>query len=114
VSVDGLWTAEFRTQGDVGTGVVVFANGQIMGGDAHYYYSGSYLEEGVRLEGSVIIKHFSGALTNVFGRLREVRLKLVGTASSTYIIAQGSDPNLPSLRPLSVKLQLVERLRGAQ
>jgi hypothetical protein len=114
VSVDGLWTAEFRVEGEVGTGVVVFANGQIMGGDAHYYYSGSYLEEGYRIEASVIIKHYSGGLTNVFGRLRELPLKLVGTASGGYIIANGYDQTSPSLRQVSVKLQLVKRFRGAQ
>jgi hypothetical protein len=32
VGVDGLWTADFRTQSDAGTGVVVLTSGRIMGG----------------------------------------------------------------------------------
>jgi hypothetical protein len=107
VSVTGLWTAEFTTQTDRGTGVVVFVNGRILGGDNHYYYSGSYKEQGTQLEGSLLVKHYAGALANVFGPLRELRLTLVGSASNEYILAKGQDA---LLRPLSIKLQRVQQL----
>jgi hypothetical protein len=109
VGVDGLWTADFRTQSGAGTGVVVLTSGRIMGGDAHYYYSGSYSEEGNRFQASLVVKHYAGALTNVFGQLREVHLTLVGSASSEYILAQGQVPSL-SFSQLSVKLRRVEKL----
>jgi hypothetical protein len=41
--MDGLWTAEFGSSvGMFGSGVVVFHEGKIMGGDNGYFYLGTY------------------------------------------------------------------------
>jgi hypothetical protein len=109
VSVNGLWTAEFTTASGAGTGVVVFVDGRIMGGDAAYYYSGTYQEEGPRLNARLFVKHYAGPLTNVFGQLREVHLTLVASAGGQYIIARAYDPSFP-WRQMSIKLQRVQQL----
>ena len=41
--MEGLWTIEFGSNSGVfGSGVVVLREGKIAGGDASYYYTGSY------------------------------------------------------------------------
>jgi hypothetical protein len=41
--VEGLWTIEFGSNAGVfGSGVVILRGGKIEGGDASYYYIGSY------------------------------------------------------------------------
>jgi T3SS negative regulator,GrlR len=43
--VQGLWTIEFGSSAGIyGTGVLVLREGKIQGGDASYYYDGSYEE----------------------------------------------------------------------
>lgn len=43
--MQGLWTIEFGSNvGVYGSGVIVMRDGKIKGGDASYYYDGSYEE----------------------------------------------------------------------
>ncbi len=45
--MEGLWTIEFGSNvGVFGSGVIVLRSGKIEGGDASYYYLGSYEELG--------------------------------------------------------------------
>jgi T3SS negative regulator,GrlR len=49
--LDGLWTAEFGSStGMFGSGVAVFADGKILGGDNLYYYTGEYKLQGNALQ----------------------------------------------------------------
>lgn len=95
---DGLWLAEFSTNDASGSGVVVLINGQILGGDANYYYTGTYRHVGSQLVADLFITHFAGPLTNIFGPVRNAHLKLEGAAGGDLIRAQGYDPNMPHRR----------------
>jgi len=106
VSVDGLWTIEFSSSTGFGTGVVVFANGKILGGDAQYHYTGTYSEAGPRLMGEVVVRHYTGPLSNVFEQVQSVRLTVEGSTSRDLITAQGYDPTMPQRR-VSLRLRRV-------
>jgi len=109
MNLNGLWTAEFSTGQNSGTGVVVLVDGKILGGDGSYYYSGAYSEVGGRIEGELTANHFAGPLTNVFGPVRSITLKLEGAAGDGMIRGQGYEPSRP-LQRLSVKLRRVREL----
>jgi T3SS negative regulator,GrlR len=107
VNVNGLWTAEFSGGNGSGTGIVVLADGQILGGDTTYYYSGNFTEMGTQLKGNLDVVHYSGPLNNIFGRLRSIHLLFEGAVGDDLIMARGYDPAAPE-RNLSIRLRRVK------
>jgi T3SS negative regulator,GrlR len=107
VDLNGLWLAEFSTQSSQGTRVLVLLNGKALGGDANYYYSGSYSLNGAQLSGTLSVTHYSGPLNNVFGSLRSLTLSLSGAAGHDLIVVSGVDKARP-------QTQATFRLRRAQ
>jgi hypothetical protein len=89
VDINGLWTASFAALGE-GTGVVTVRDGVLSGGDANYYYIGSYQQDGAKVTGKLRVVHYAGPLTNVFGPVREVELTFMGVAGDDLIMAQGT------------------------
>lgn len=66
---DGLWTIEFKTNQDFGSGVLVFLkDGQVLGGDFGYYYSGQItITNGQITGGQVNVVRFKPNAVSVFG-----------------------------------------------
>ena len=64
------------------TGVIVLLDGQILGGDTHFYYTGSYTFKNGKWRGELITHQHAEALgvTLVFGG-REVACGFTGTYS---------------------------------
>jgi hypothetical protein len=64
------------------TGVIVLLNGQILGGDTHFYYTGSYTFKNGKWRGELITHQHAEALgvTLVFGG-REVACGFTGSYS---------------------------------
>lgn len=81
--IEALWSAEFLSNQDIfGSGVVIFETGRIFGGDAQYYYTGTYEIKNGTLEGKVDVVHFSGEPWSVFGTLSKFSLNLTGQPSA--------------------------------
>lgn len=56
---EGLYAVKFQTSLGEGGGVVVLKKGEIMGGDSHFYYLGSYQADGDGLIASLQVRrHF--------------------------------------------------------
>jgi hypothetical protein len=111
VDVNGLWLAEFSTQDSQGSGVIVLLNGRALGGDAHYYYAGSYSLNGAQVSGSLSVTHYSGPLNNVFGPLRSLTLSLSGAAGHDLIVLSGVDKAFPEMLA-TFRLRRVQTLEG--
>jgi hypothetical protein len=107
VDVNGLWLAEFSTQSNKGTGVIVLSNGKALGGDAGYYYTGSYSLNGIQLSGTLSVTHYYGPLNNVFGPLRSLTLSLSGAVGRDLIIVSGVNEAIPEMLAM-VRLRRVQ------
>ena len=111
MDVEGLWVAEFSTSGGHGNGVATLFGGRVFGGDASYYYSGRYREEGQTLRAELEIVHYAGPLNMVFGQLRRATLLLEGAVGGDLIVAQGRVAELPgTMGGGTFKLRRVRRL----
>ena len=69
-----------------GSGVILFRNGQILGGDAYLYYTGSYTVKGDTFKGEVLVqRHTSprGDDNPLFGGPAPVGIGVSGTFNDT-------------------------------
>jgi hypothetical protein len=89
----GLWTVEFKTEFNFGMGVfVLLKNGQVLGGDFGYYYSGQVTEnEGQITGGEVSVVRFNPNTASVFGDIESfVLLFKTGTINETSLHAEAA------------------------
>ncbi len=74
-----------------GSGVVVFHDGKILGGDAMLFYTGSYTVRGPTLKGEVLVnQHTRIAGTNPLFGGQQVSIGFSGTFSDTGAKVSGS------------------------
>lgn len=78
--IEALWSVQFISNlGIFGSGVVVFETERIFGGDAKFYYLGSFR---VKADGSVDadveVTHYSGDTLSIFGNRRNFSLEVSG------------------------------------
>jgi hypothetical protein len=87
--VEALWSIEFQSNGgSIASGVVVFESQRVLGGDAQYFYVGSYSIENHIIHATVKITHYAGEPNTVFGPLDEATLHLSGmVANDTFEIS---------------------------
>lgn len=98
--MNGLWTAEFGSStGIFGGGVAFFQDGKIWGGDATYYYVGTYTLEGRNLRASLRISPFISGAESVFKTVgRDLNLELEGSlVGQNQVIAQGRPKEFPGM-----------------
>ena len=109
MDINGLWTAEFAALGQ-GVGVLTVQDGKLSGGDSNYYYFGSCQQDGKKITGKLRVVHYAGALSNVFGPVRELELSFIGLADEDLIMAQGRahGRSVPPV-PLAISLRRVAR-----
>jgi|SRR3954453_20940122 hypothetical protein len=64
-----------------GSGVILFRNGQILGGDAYLYYTGSYTTHGNALKGEVLVQRHTPSpdVNPLFGGPNPVGIGVTGT-----------------------------------
>jgi hypothetical protein len=103
----GLWTVEFGgSEGRFGSGVMVFDQGRLWGGDSGYYYSGTYSCSN-DTDFSIVFEatSFVDGVESIFRTLdRDPTLNLVGSmVDPTHATAQGCPVGMSNLR-LGVKL----------
>jgi prophage DNA circulation protein len=76
-----------------GSGVVVFRNGEILGGDAYLYYTGSYVVTGSGFKGEVqIMQHTPSADQSPLfgGQTQPVGVGVSGTSTETTATMNGT------------------------
>jgi len=68
-----------------GSGVILFRDGQILGGDAYLFYTGSYTVRGDTFKGEVLVqRHTSSPDANpLFGGPNPVGIGVTGTFTDT-------------------------------
>ncbi|HEY0331703.1 MAG TPA: GrlR family regulatory protein [Rhodopseudomonas sp.] len=76
-----------------GSGVVIFRNGSILGGDAYLYYTGSYTVAGDSFKGEVLVsQHTPSADANPLfgGQQHPVGIGVSGTATGNSAVVNGT------------------------
>jgi hypothetical protein len=75
-----------------GSGVVMFRDGKILGGDAYLYYTGSYTTKGNSFKGEVLVqRHTSSPDANpLFGGAVPVGIGVSGTFTDTAGLMNGT------------------------
>ena len=93
-----------------GSGVVLFRNGKILGGDAYLYYTGSYTVKGATFKGEVLVqRHTSSPDANpLFGGATPVGIGVTGTftdsaaeMNGTALVGKASQIFTATLRKLA-------------
>ena len=75
-----------------GSGVIMFRDGQILGGDAYLFYTGSYTVKGDTFKGEVLVqRHTSSPDANpLFGGPTPVGIGVSGTFTDTRATMNGT------------------------
>ena len=75
-----------------GSGVILFRNGQILGGDAYLFYTGTYSSKGDSFKGEVLVqRHTSSPDANpLFGGPSPVGVGVSGTFTDTAGVMSGT------------------------
>lgn len=105
--LEALWSIEFVSgTGGFGSGVVVLESGRVLGGDAQYFYVGSYAVVDHSINATVKITHYAGQGMSVFGQAREVTLNLTGTPAHDSFEVAGSVVGAPQA---SIRIRFTRR-----
>lgn len=67
MALDGLWIVQFTGRDILGSGVAVFSNGKVFGGETGFYYVGTYEADGNVVTARVVIRNFDPAIASGFG-----------------------------------------------
>jgi len=117
--MQGLWTIEFGSSVDVyGSGVVVLREGKLQGGDASYYYVGSYDELGpaatfpAKFKARIAVKPFQPDAISVFKTYGEdFTLDLDGTFNDeNNAFAIGRPEEIPGV---DVRIRMTRKAEAA-
>jgi hypothetical protein len=75
-----------------GSGVVVFRDGQILGGDAFLFYTGSYTANGASFKGEVLVQRHTSSpdASPLFGGPSPVGIGVSGTFTDTAAAMDGT------------------------
>jgi hypothetical protein len=117
--MEGLWTIEFGSNvGVYGSGVIVLRGGKIKGGDASYYYDGSYEEPNPaasypsKFRAKIAAKPFVRDAISVFKTYGEdFTLDLDGTLKDeNNAVAVGIPKEIPGM---NVGIRMIRRSEAA-
>src|SRR5205823_13111358 len=95
IMMNGLYSIHVSLQDGrtgKGSGVVMFLDGKIVGGDAYLYYTGSYTTKGDTFKGEVLVqRHTSSPDANpLFGGPSPVGIGVSGTFTGTRATMSGT------------------------
>ena len=95
IMMNGLYSIHVSLQDGrtgKGSGVVMFLDGKIVGGDAYLYYTGSYTTKGDTFKGEVLVqRHTSSPDANpLFGGPSPVGIGVSGTFTETAAVMNGT------------------------
>lgn len=67
MTLDGFWIVKFTAPGISGSGVVLFSNGKVFGGETGFYYVGTYRSEEKVVKARVMVRNFDPNVPTGFG-----------------------------------------------
>ena len=75
-----------------GSGVIMFQDGKILGGDAYLFYTGSYTSKGNTFKGEVLVQHHTSSpdANPLFGGPSPVGVGVSGTFTDTAAVMDGT------------------------
>lgn len=75
-----------------GSGVIVFRDGKILGGDAYLFYTGSYTAKDGSFKGEVLVQRHTSSLdaNPLFGGPSPVGIGVTGTYTDTAAVMNGT------------------------
>jgi hypothetical protein len=91
MALEALWAVTFETVHNVGTGIIVFETGRIFGGDASFYYLGSftYHPRDQSMSGEVEVVRHALHAPFIFVGYDRGRVRLSGHVSEPTMILSG-------------------------
>ena len=100
IMMNGLYSIHVSLQDGrtgKGSGVVMFLDGKIVGGDAYLYYTGSYTTKGDTFKGEVLVQRHTSSPDAVSGTFTETAAVMNGTA----LVGKASQIFTATLRKLA-------------
>lgn len=109
--ISGIYAAIFKSQNNAyGSGVAVFHNYAIHGGDAAYYYRGKCIRgENNKITGQIDVVKYSTVSNSIFGPLNSFRLLLNGVENDKSFELSGQVEGQPHLM-ITITLQKMAEL----
>lgn len=105
--IEALWSVEFGSNVQMqGAGVAVFETGRILGGDAGYYYVGSYKIKDSAITADIKVVNYRGQSTSIFGPIPEFNLSVSGTVRNPTFEVEGQMVENPAMR---IRIRLTRR-----
>lgn len=65
--LEGLWIVKFEAAQVLGSGVAVFSNGRVYGGETGFYYLGTYEADGNIVKARIVVRNFDATILSGFG-----------------------------------------------
>lgn len=98
--MDGLWIAQFTTGAAHGRGMVIFRNGEFMGGDLSHTYQGEWHEDGANVNARICVTPWPGSREDApepFPREEPFMMTLYGSCTEKAATLHGHPDKRPDL-----------------
>lgn len=96
--MNGLWRIDFRSNVDLGGGLIVIRGGQIAGGDHGFSYIGEISKtDGENVEASVRVQQYENSVPSIIPGVVDYTLDLAGSVQNDTLSLKGSVKNEPGL-----------------
>lgn len=92
-----LWSAQYRARNKLSNAIVTLDNGRIYGGNAVFYFTGTYDSNQTRTSARVIIKRYADG-DSILGDIDEAVVLLSGTIGDTHIFFAGHLEDQPEAK----------------
>src|SRR5271157_4366202 len=96
-NLEGLWTVYFRL-GFFGTGVAVFKNNRLLGGDTYCYYDGNFTLQDNKVEATIRVVRFNLTGVTIFGNLDSFNLSVSGDITGDEMQLNGKMLEQPDMK----------------
>jgi len=106
VTIEGFWTVDFRSDRGSGSGVAVFANAKIFGGDNGFTWIGAFEVNGGIVQARLRIHNFNSEIESLLKTLDDYDLDFVGSVSGDVITGTAAVSGQPHLQ---LSLHLAKR-----
>lgn len=95
----GLWSVAFKANNGInGSGILVFEDKRIVGGDDTYYYLGTYEAQGTQATGRLTVRQHAGQSYSVANWPKEFTLLLSGIVEQPLMELTGHSEEDPRFK----------------